>query len=247
MPGLQNALIINRNDMTVRDELVQLQNNEKAVFVAHYFKTGKGEYGEGDVFWGLTVPQMRAIAKKYKDLSLSDIETLLHDKVHECRLTALLILCSKFEKSDAPEQKDIVCLYLRNTSYINNWDLVDLSAHIILGKYMLYKPEERKLLYTFARSKNLWEKRIAVLTTFRFIREKEYSDAFAIGEMLLQDPHDLIHKAVGWMLREVGKRDLEAEESFLQKHYRTMPRTMLRYAIERFSPEKKTFYMHKIV
>jgi 3-methyladenine DNA glycosylase AlkD len=231
--------------MNIRNELLQLKNDDKAVFVAHYFKTGKGEYGEGDVFWGLTVPQMRAIAKKYKDLPLTDVETLLHDKVHECRLTALLILCAKFTKAPEGERKQIVDLYIRNTKYINNWDLVDLSSHEILGTYLLDKPKERKLLYAFARSKNLWEKRIAIISTFEFLRVNDFIDALAIGEIMLHDSHDLIHKAVGWMLREVGKRDLAVEEAFLLKHYRTMPRTMLRYAIEKFSPNRKAFYMTK--
>lgn len=224
---------------SIQNDLQQLANKEKAALLAGYFKTGKGEYGEGDVFIGLIVPQLRMIAKKYRDLSLPDVEKLLHDKIHEFRLTALLILCQKYQNDS---QKVVDC-YLRNTKYINNWDLVDLSSHEILGTYLLDKP--RKILYTLARSKNLWEKRIAVISTFAFIRHNDFEDSFAIAELLLHDKHDLIHKAVGWMLREVGKRDQKAEDVFLQKYYRSMPRTMLRYAIEKFSQEKRNTYLSK--
>lgn len=221
----------------------RLGNREKAALLSRYFKTGKGQYGEGDVFLGLTVPQQRAVAKKYRDLPLSDVEKLLRDKIHEYRLTALLILCAKYKKLSAIEQKKIVDIYVRNIKYINNWDLVDLSSHVILGLYLVDKP--RDMLYTFVRSSYVWRKRIAVITTFAFIRNNDFGDSFALAEILLNDSHDLIHKAVGWMLREVGKRDLEAEEAFLQKHYRIMPRTMLRYAVEKFSPAKRARYLSK--
>jgi 3-methyladenine DNA glycosylase AlkD len=231
--------------MKIQDELRALGDKKRAVLVAHYFKTGKGEYGEGDVFIGLTVPQVRAVARKYRELPLREVEKLLHNKIHEFRLTALLILCAKFEKASERDQKNIVDLYVRNTEYINNWDLVDLSSHEILGVYLLAHPGERKMLYTFARSKNLWEKRIAVISTFAFLREKDFADALALGELLLHDPHDLIQKAVGWMLREVGKRDLAAEEAFLQQHYRVMSRIMLRYAIEKFPLAKRLQYLKR--
>lgn len=219
----------------IQNDLQKAADPEKAQFLARYFKTGKGEYGEGDIFLGLTVPQVRTIAKKYKDLSLSDIQKLLKSKFHEYRLTALIILTYK------KNTKDIVTLYLRNTRYINNWDLVDLSARDIIGGYLIDKP--RDILYRLAKSKNLWERRIAVLATFAFIKNKDFKDSFAIAEILLHDKYDLIHKAVGWMLREVGKIDQKAEEDFLKKHYQTMPRTMLRYAVERFTPDKRALYM----
>ena len=229
--------------MNIQPDLQKLANKQRAVLVARYFKTGKGESGEGDVFIGLTVPQMRTVAKKYWDLALGEVEKLLHNKIHEYRLTALLILTEQFRKADAQKQKKIISLYLRNTRYINNWDLVDLSAPNTLGIYLLDKPKERKMLYRFARSKNIWERRISVLATFAFIKNGDFADSFAIAEMLLQDPHDLIHKAVGWMLREIGKRDQAAEETFLKKYYKEMPRTMLRYAIERFPPAKRAVYL----
>lgn len=227
-------------DMKVEDlaEELRLQTNPaKAKLFARYFKTGEGEYGEGDRFMGLTVPQVRAIAKKYKDLPLKEVEKLLHSPIHEYRLTALIILT--YQKPT----REIVDLYLRNTKYINNWDLVDLSSHEILGTYLLDKP--RTILYKLAKSKNIWERRIAVLATFAFLRTNDFRDSFAIAEILLHDKHDLIHKAVGWMLREVGKRDQLAEEVFLKKHHQAMPRTMLRYAIERFPETKRRSYLQR--
>lgn len=208
-----------------------------------FFKTKKGEYGAGDIFLGLTVPQSRIIAKKYSSLSLKDIEKLLTSKYHEERLIALLILIDQYKKGNDSTKKTIYDFYLSNTIYINNWDLVDLSAGYIIGDYL--KDKDRSLLLKLAKSENLWEKRIAVISTFAFIKDlKEASDTFAIAEILLHDKHDLIHKAVGWMLREVGKRvGEEVEEEFLKKHYKEMPRTMLRYAIERFPSNKKAFYM----
>lgn len=192
---------------------------------------------------GLTVPQQRKIATQYKDASLKVIEQLLHNNVHEYRLTALLILIKQFEKATDKIQKKIVDFYLENTAYINNWDLVDLSAPKILGLYILDKPKERRILYTLATSKSLWERRIAVLSTFAFIKQRDFLDSFAISELLLKDKEDLIHKAVGWCLREIGKIDQKVEEAFLKKHYKIMPRTMLRYAIEKFSKEKRTEYI----
>ncbi len=231
--------------MNVKDELKKLANKEHAVLLGRYFKTGKGEYGEGDIFLGLTVPQQRSVAKKYRDVPFTDLEDLLRDPVHECRLTALLILCAKFAKADKAERKKIVGFYLRNTHYINNWDLVDLSSHEILGTYLSDKPKARTILYTLARSKNIWEKRIAIISTFAFLQRNEVTDTLNIAELLVHDTHDLIHKAVGWALREVGKRDMTAEVAFLNKYYRTMPRTTLRYAIERFPKDARTYYMKK--
>lgn len=221
----------------------QLKNPEKAKLLQRFFKTGKGEYAEGDIFWGLTVPQSRSLVKKYKQLSLPDVKTLLTSKIHEQRLIALLLLVDKFNKGNEATRAEIFKLYLAHTDHINNWDLVDLSAGNIIGQYLAKRP--RDVLYKLARSKNLWEKRIAIIATFYFIYElKEYTDTFAIAEILLHDTHDLIHKAVGWMLREVGKRiSREVEKQFLDKHAHEMPRTMLRYAIEHFLKTERQYYM----
>lgn len=230
--------------MSIQNELRSKANKKKALLLSSYFKTGKGEYGEGDVFLGLTVPQQRIIAKMHKDLALNIIKQLLHTNIHEYRLTALLILVKQFEKAPIKYQRTIVDFYLANTAFINSWDLVDLSAPRILGMYLLNNPRERNILYRLAMSTAMWERRIAVLSTFAFIKNNEFKDSFAIGEMLLKDHEDLIHKAVGWMLREIGKINKRKEEAFLQKYYRIMPRTMLRYAIERFSPSKRLYYLH---
>lgn len=231
--------------MSVQADIQKFANKEKAVLLSRYFKTGKGQYGEGAVFLGLTVPQQRAIAQKYKDLPLREIELLLKQNIHEYRLTALLILVKQFEKGSDEERKQIVNLYLHNTKYINNWDLVDLSAPKIVGTYLLHQKPKRKLLYTFAKSKNLWERRIAIMSTFPFIKQKDFSDTYAIAEDLLHDKHDLIHKTVGWCLREIGKVDQKKEEEFLKKHAKMMPRTMLRYAIEKFPIVQRARYLHK--
>jgi 3-methyladenine DNA glycosylase AlkD len=229
--------------MSVQADLQKLADKEKVGFLAHYFKTGKGEYGEGDVFIGLTVPQIRTVAKQYKDLSFSEIESLLQNKIHEYRLTALLILTYQFEKADEAKKKSIYDFYLAHTKYINNWDLVDLSSHEIVGGWLVTHLDEKKILLKLAKSKDLWEKRIAMISCFAFLRKNEFNEILTIAEMLLHDTHDLIHKAVGWGLREVGKRDLAAEETFLKKHYKTMPRTMLRYAIEKLPQSKRKFYL----
>ncbi len=223
-----------------RKEIEKLSNPVKAKLLQRFFKTGKGEYGEGDIFLGITVPEQRKIAKKYKDLKLNDIQDLLNSNFHEHRLVALIILVEKYEKGD--NKKQIVDFYLKNTHNINNWDLVDLTSHKILGKYLLDK--DRSILFKLAKSKNLWEKRISIISTFAFIRNKDFSYSLKIAELLLKDKHDLIHKAVGWMLREIGKKDQDAEEAFLKKYYKLMPRTMLRYAIEKFKPEKRKRYLN---
>lgn len=215
-------------------------NKEKAKGVARFFKTGKGEYGEGDVFYGITVPVQRKIAKEfYLDLSLAELGKTLQSKVHEERFTTLEALVMKFDRAaklkDVKTQKAIYDLYLKFTKYINNWDLVDTSAEYIVGPYLANRP--RTVLKKLAKSKSLWERRIAMISCFHFIRNKDFADALQIAEILLKDDHDLIHKAVGWMLREIGNRDIKPELAFLDKHTLKMPRTMLRYAIERF-PEK---------
>jgi 3-methyladenine DNA glycosylase AlkD len=224
-------------------ELNKLKNPAKAKILAGFFKTGKGEYGEGDVFLGITVPLQRVVAKKFTDLELAEIQKLLNSEIHEHRLVALLILVEKYRKGDEKEKGKVVKMYLKNTTKINNWDLVDLSAHYILGNYLLER--DRKILYKLARSKNLWEKRIAIISTFAFIRAGEFDDTLKISEILIKDRHDLINKAVGWMLREVGKRDQRVEEKFLLRYYRDMSRTTLRYAVERFPEKKRQFYLKK--
>jgi 3-methyladenine DNA glycosylase AlkD len=225
----------------LRKEIKKHSNPDKAKFLQRFFKTGKGEYAEGDVFLGIVVPVQRQIAKKYKELSFIELKVLITSKYHEERLIALLILVERFKKADENEKEIIVKFYLNNRKGINNWDLVDLSAPKILGQYLIDK--DRKILFRFAKSNDLWEKRIAVLSTFAFIRNNDFEDALKIYEILVNDKHDLIHKAVGWMLRELGKIDLKEEEEFLKKHYKTMPRTMLRYAIEKFPEKKRKAYL----
>jgi len=227
--------------MDIKKELKALADTKQAKILSRFFKTGIGDYGEGDKFLGIKVPAQRKVARRYKDMALKDVEKLLQSVYHEHRLTALFILIHQYDGGD--DRKKIVDIYRRNLKYVNNWDLVDLSAPKILGDYLVDR--KRKPLYEYARSDDLWEKRVAILSTFTFIRNHEFEDALKISEILLKDKHDLIHKAVGWMLREIGNRDLEEEERFLKKHYKTMPRTMLRYAIEKFDTKKRAFYMKK--
>jgi len=225
-----------------RKELKSLANPEQAKQLQRFFKTGVGQYGEGDIFLGIKVPVQRSIAKKY-DLSLSEISGLLDSEIHEERLCGLFILISKYKRADEKEKKNIFNFYMSKAERVNNWDLVDLSAPNISGHYLFHNKEDLKRIYEFAHSENLWKKRIAILSTFYFIQEKDFDDALAIAELLLNDSHDLIHKAVGWMLREIGKKDLEKEEEFLRKNYKDMPRTMLRYAIEKFEEGKRKAYL----
>ncbi len=229
----------------LRKDVELLENPEKARVLRGFFKTGPGQYGEGDVFLGIVVPASRKIAKKYGDLALEDVLVLLKSKIHEERLIALFILIAQFKKGDIRIKEEIFRLYLKHTAFINNWDLVDLSADKIVGAYLEKRPKE--ILYELARSESLWERRISIISTFHFIKEGKYEDTFAVASILLRDREDLIHKAAGWMLREVGKRcSEEAEEVFLRKHLEEMPRTMLRYAIERFSPEKRRQYLTRL-
>jgi 3-methyladenine DNA glycosylase AlkD len=226
-------------------DLQNLANPEKAKILQRFFKTGKGEYGEGDLFLGITVPEQRKLAKKYQALTLKEVQKLLSSSYHEHRLTSLLILVIKYSKSDEEGKKEIVDFYLKNTKHINNWDLVDSSADKIIGDYLLERA--RSILYKLAESENIWERRIAIMATFRFIKNNQFKDTMKISEMLIRDDHDLIHKAVGWMLRETGKRDMATEEAFLKKHYKKMPRTMLRYAIEKFNQDKRRTYLKNLV
>jgi 3-methyladenine DNA glycosylase AlkD len=226
----------------ISSELRALSDPEKANFLPRFFKTGPGEYGEGDIFLGVVVPNVRKVAKTHKKASKKDITKLLSSAYHEDRLAALLIMIEQYRCGDEQTKKNIFDLYLASTSRINNWDLVDLSAQHIVGDYLLER--RRSVLTKLARSIDLWERRIAILSTYCFIRRGESEETLRIAELLLRDSHDLIHKAVGWMLREVGNRCSLAEEcKFLDKHASTMPRTMLRYAIERFPPALKSRYM----
>ena len=220
----------------IKQELFALADEQKREFLPYFFKTGEGQYGYGDKFIGVVVPKQRALVEQYKTLELADIKQLLNDEYHECRLTALLFLVEKFKqtKKDIAQQKIIYDFYISNYQRINNWDLVDLSAPYIVGEFLLNKSADELLQY--AKSKNLWLQRISIIATLRFIRANRFDKTFEIAKILLNHPHDLIHKAVGWMLREVGKKDYNAEYQFIieENRYQKMPRTMLRYAIEKF-------------
>ena len=216
-------------------------NPEQAKVYLRFFKTAKGEYGEGDQFFGIKVPVSRSIAKQFKDLSLAEIQELLNSQVHEERLIGLFVLVEQYRKADEMKKRTIYEFYLKNAKRVNNWDLVDLSAEKIIGVYLLDK--NKQVLFKLAKSKNLWEKRISIMSTFHFIRNGFYDTTLEIADVLLKDEHDLIHKAVGWMLREIGNRYLAEEEKFLKKRYKTMPRTMLRYAIEKFPEQKRQAYL----
>ncbi len=219
----------------------KLANPTKAQFLQRFFKTGPGEYAEGDVFAGLTVPQTRQIALQYAYLSFDDTKRLLKSEIHEARLLALLIWVRQFRKGDERLQQRIHLAYLKHAKYVNNWDLVDLSAEVLVGEFLLDRP--RSLVRRLATSKLLWHRRIAVLATFAFIKAGRFADTLALARMLLHDKQDLIHKAVGWMLREVGKRDPQRLEHFLKPVYLRMPRTMLRYAIEKFPESRRRKYL----
>ena len=214
----------------------------RATNLARFFKTGPGDYGEGDQFVGLVVPQIREAVRLYwAELSLADIESLVASPYHEYRLTGLLLLVKKYTKATVEDKQIIYDFYLSHLGGINNWDLVDLTAPNIVGDYLLTHP--RQVLYKLAKSSNLWHRRIAILATFTFIRHSDFADSLKLAEILLHDPHDLLHKAVGWMLREIGKRDLSVLTDFLDLHATTMPRTMLRYAIEKLSSTDRQHYM----
>lgn len=228
---------------SVEQELKKLGSKKKAAASAWFFKTGKGQYGYGDVFIGVTVPEQRKIAKQFKNFPLPEIKKLLLSKYHECRLTALIILVAQFQAGDKAMQERIAKFYLANTKRVNNWDLVDSSAPYILGAYLLDK--DRSILYKLVKSKNLWERRIAILAAGAFIRHNDFKDGFALSELLLSDTHDLMHKATGWMLREVGKRSRPALVRFLNTYKAQMPRTALRYAIEHFPKEGRKAILEK--
>jgi len=227
----------------IRAQLPLLADKDKAKILQRFFKTGPGEYGEGDIFMGITVPVLRKLSKEHEALPLREIVRLLRSSIHEERLLALLILVRAFSKSNSVLRKKIYNLYLKNTKFINNWDLVDLTAPNIVGAFLLDK--SRRPLYDLVKSNNLWKRRIGIMATFTFIKQNDFDDALRISTALLADDHDLIHKAVGWMLREIGKRSLRTEELFLKRHYKKMPRTMLRYAIERFPKTRRKKYLHE--
>jgi 3-methyladenine DNA glycosylase AlkD len=225
----------------IRAKLQTLATPERAAGAQRFFKTGKGEYGEGDKFLGVTVPDLRRITRELQELPLRDVRKLLTSEWHEERVLALLILVRQFERADQPSKDAIYDAYLRSTRHINNWDLVDCSAPYIVGAHLAGR--SRAPLRQLAKSSSLWERRIAIIATLHFIRRGEFDETLRIAEMLVNDRHDLIHKAVGWMLREVGSRDRAVEERFLVEHAATMPRTMLRYAIEKFPEPLRRQYL----
>ena len=238
-----NELSVNK----LKKELAGFADKKHAAAVQRFFKTGKGEYGEGDTFIGIKVPVLRATAKKYENISIDDTLALLTSEIHEHRLTALIILNLQYNRSDDDSRGKIIRAYMKYVPrYINNWDLVDLSAPYFVGDYYYRNKAKRKRLYRYAKSRSLWKRRTAIMTTFYFIKKGEYEDTLNIVEILMNDKHDLIHKAAGWMLREIGKRiDEKIEKQFLDRYLEYMPRTMLRYAIEKFSDRERERYLGK--
>ncbi len=225
-------------------DLKSFSNREKATFYPRFFKTGKGEYGEEDEFWGITVPNIRSVAKKYfKDISLEELKSLLLHPIHEVRLCSYIILTYKFEKADMEVKKQVYTFYINNLEGCNNWDIADLSCYKILGEYLYITNSEKGILYQFADSNDLWKQRISIVSTFAFLKRNEYEDTLKISRILLNHKHDLIHKAVGWMLRELGKRDIDTLRKFLNENIKSMPRTTLRYSIEKMSDVEKKRYL----
>ncbi len=241
-------------DKLIIKEVERLRNKDKGYFAQRFFRTGKGEYGEGDIFYGLSVPVSRSIAKKYTDINLTDLEKILKHKVHEIRLIALVILNTKYKKAtDEKEKEKLVKFYLKNISFVNNWDLVDISSYNILGEFLKDKKlartdssgGDRSILIKLSKSGKLWQERIAIVSTLTFIKNKDLDLIFYFGEYFLNHKHDLIHKALGWMLREAGKRNEKRLKEFLEKNKNKIPRTMLRYAIEKFSEKERKYFLGK--
>ena len=228
---------------TITNKLQALSDAKKREIFPKFFKAGKGEYGEGDRFLGVTVPNIRAIAKLHKDISIEEIRELIQSEWHEVRLCALIIMVEKSKKKDEALRKELFNLYLSQTKRINNWDLVDLSCRFIIGEYLLDK--SRDILYHLAQSPLLWDNRIAIVSTYAFIRKGQLEDTYALSDLMMQHPHDLMHKAIGWMLREAGKRNPERLYDYVMSHRADMPRTMLRYAIEKFSPKERAILMKR--
>jgi len=235
----------NGNLFTLKNELKEKATPKISQNYQRFFKTGKDQYAEHDIFLGISVPEQRKLAKKYfSQISLSEILLLLREQIHEFRLTALFLLVYRYQKSQNESERELIAkTYLAELQQVNNWDLVDSSAYQILGAHLFSR--ERKILYQLAKSENLWFQRVAIISTFYFIKKNDFADTLKLSEKFLNHKHDLIHKAVGWMLREIGKRDLPTELSFLEKHYHLMPRTMLRYAVERLDSEQRAFFMKK--
>lgn len=227
----------------IRQELRQFADRERATNLQWFFKTGPGEYGEGDRFLGVTMPEIRQVARRHRDLPLPQVEKLLSSQWHEERMCALVIMTLRYPKAGEAEQRRLKDNYLKNARFINNWDLVDVSVHKIVGEWLAERPTERQLLDRLAASKNLWERRMSIIATFAFISRDQFDDSLRLAAKLLKDKHDLMHKAVGWTLREVGNRDLKAMETFLKRHYKEMPRTMLRYAIEKLPEHRRQAYL----
>ena len=227
----------------ITSKLQALSDDEKREIFPKFFKAGKGEYGEGDRFLGVTVPNIRAIAKLHKDISLDEIRDLMLSEWHEVRLCALIIMVEKSKKNDEALREELFNLYLSLTNRINNWDLVDLSCRFIVGEYLLDK--SRDILYQLAQSPLLWDNRIAIVSTYAFIRKGQLEDTYALSDLMMHHPHDLMHKAIGWMLREAGKRDSDRLYDYVMSHRADMPRTMLRYAIEKFSPAERSILMKR--
>lgn len=227
----------------VKDDLNAYSDNKRGANLHKFFQAFPGGYGEGDTFIGVTVPHQRIVSRKYyQQIELTEIESLLCESIHEYRLTAIFMMVLRYQKTkNVTEKKAIVDTYIKNIERVNNWDLVDSSAHLILGHYI--EQSDRKILYDFAKSTNLWMQRVAVIATFHFIRKDQFDDNLKIAELLINHKHDLIHKAVGWMLREIGNRNYAVEYDFLTKHYRNMPRTMLRYAIEKFPEDVRQQFL----
>jgi 3-methyladenine DNA glycosylase AlkD len=232
------------SDSALSREINRLVNQEKAKILLRFFKTGPGEYGEGDIFLGINVPEIRSLAKKWQKADNILVEELLGNKYHEVRLLGGLILVDKYEQAkDEKEKKAVLSFYLKHRQAFNNWDLVDVTVYKIWGDYLLRNRSQRKDLFEFARSANLWERRMAVVATMALIKNNQFGEIFKLTKQLLNDQEDLIHKALGWMLREVGEKDKESLEAFLDKHVLKLPRTTLRYAIEKFSKERRKHYL----
>ena len=231
-------------EQKIINDIKRYRNEGKGAVLGRFFKTGKGQYGEGDIFWGVDVPTSRKIAERYVNAPRKEVLKLLQNKVHEVRLVALLILVAQYKAAGPKDKEAIVKFYLDNTKYVNNWDLVDTSAHQILGDYLIDKTD-RKILLTLSHSKDLWEQRIAIVATFAFIRKGELDWTYKIVDTLDKHPHDLIHKACGWMLREAGKKDEQRLKEYLDQKAATLPRTMLRYAIEKFGEKDRLEYLNK--
>lgn len=233
------------NFQDIAREINKNKDKAKAIVLSGFFKTGKGQYGEGDKFLGLTMPIQRELAKKFVELDFAEIGKMLKSEYHDFRMIGLLILTYKYEKGDEKLRQKIYQFYLKNLKAVNNWDLVDITVPNIMGRYLWESEESRKILYKLVKSKNLWERRIAILATFYFLKNKDFKDTIRLAEILLKDKEDLIHKATGWMLREMGKRDLLVLIKFLDKYALIMPRTMLRYSIEKLPEKKRIYYMKK--